>query len=319
MKNPVFVFAVFMLLTAVSCNKKTNTTTTPVNPNPVSFSTYVSMNAVFNLLNTQSKTVTINADSGGSFYGTSGTRYIIKKSSFQSAGGVNITGNVQITVSEIMKKGDMIFNEVLPVSNGNPIFSGGEISIAAGQSSQQIFLKPSTTFQANIPQTLFDSVSTYFSGRPSGGSAYNNINWGVDAPVSPGYIVNKIDTIQLFSDSMQWCNAGRFISFPQYQSFKVTVNAAGNTVDASSSLIAYVMYDNHKGVWPMTSLNGNVFSENHVPNMPVHFVAMALLNGHFYAGASAASVTPATNGNYTLTLTEVDPYAFKGQLNGLYP
>ena len=115
------------------------------------------MDEIFNMLSLQTKAATINADSGGVFYGNSGTRYIFKKSSFITAAGVNVSGNIQIVVNEILKKGDMIFSRVLPVSNGEPLFSGGEIYITASQTSQQIFLKPYYTFQANT--ILFRLIS----------------------------------------------------------------------------------------------------------------------------------------------------------------
>ena len=317
MNKPVIVFAILFLTVAAACTKTSNTPTTPTNPNPVTFLTYQSINDVFGLLTLPTKTVTINADSGGVFYGNSGTRYVFPKSAFQTAAALNVSGNVQITVFEVLKKGDMIFNQVLPESNGDPLYSGGEINISAAQSSKQIFLKPSTTFEADIPQTgYYDSILSFFAGRVLNGNLSNNVNWTFNKVSSPGFITNIGDTIRLFCDSLQWCNAARTLSFPNYQSFKVTVIATGNTVDAASSLLTYAMFDNHKGVDTLTNVTGNVFTENHVPNIPVHFVSMALLNGHFFAGVTAA--TPANNGNYTVTMTEVDPYAFRGQLNELY-
>jgi hypothetical protein len=318
MNKPVFILAILMLFGATSCTKKSTTPTTTPNPNPVTFLTYQSINVVFGLLTLPTKTVTINADSGGAFYGNSGTRYVFPKSAFQTAAAGNVSGNVQITVFEVLKKGDMIFNQVLPESNGDPLYSGGEINISAAQSSKQIFLKPSTTFEADIPQTgYYDSITSFYSGRVLAGNLSNNVNWTFNNVSSPGFITNIGDTIRLFCDSLQWCNAARTLSFPNYQSFKVTVIATNNTVDATSSLLTYVMYDKHKGVYAMTGLNGNVYTETHVANIPVHFVSMALINGHFFAGVTA--VTPTNNGNYTVTMTEVDPYAFKGQLNELYP
>src|SRR6185503_7513182 len=133
-------------------------------------------------------------------------------------------------------------NKVLPVSNGNALFSGGEIYVSAAQGAQQIFMKPATMFQANIPQTgWYDSISNFFSGQVVSDNTTNIINWTFNDTGSHGYIINIGDTIRLFSDSMQWCNADRFISAPDYQTFTVTVNATGNTVSASDNLIAYVM------------------------------------------------------------------------------
>jgi len=65
----------------------------------------------------------------------------------------------------------------------------------------------------------------------------------------------------------------------------------------------------------MENLSNNVVTENHVPNIPVHFVVMAVVNGDFYAGILSA--TPATGANYTVAVSKTDPVAFKNTLNAL--
>ena len=315
MKKPVSILVVLILAIAASCTKKP----TPVVPNPTATpGDYVSMNEVFGLLTLPTKTVTINADSGGTFYGTSGTRYIFPKSAFVTSAGVTVTGSIQITVNEILKKGDMIFNLNLPVSNGDPLISGGEIYTSAAQGGKQIFLKPYFLYQVNIPQTgKFDNISTYYSGSTLGGSLTNTMNWTRNPARIAGTVFYTKDSVSISSDSLEWCNAARTISSPDYQSFTVTVVATNATISPTDALYSYVMYDNHKGVWALSNASNNVYNEKHTAHMPVHFVSMALINGHFFAGVLPA--LPTNNTNYTVTLTEVDPVAFKGQINALYP
>ena len=83
-------------------------------------------------------------------------------------------------------------------------------------------------------------------------------------------------------------------------------------------MLTDALYDNYKGVWPLGltgSFANGVYIEGHVPNIPVHFVSYGIINGKFYGGVTAA--TPVTGGNYTIFLSQVDPTAFKGQLNNL--
>jgi hypothetical protein len=305
-----------LTLIALSCKKQEDTTGNVI---PSNFKTYSSMDDIFTSLSLQPKVMTMLADSGGSFYGSSGTRYIFLPGSFQDAGGVAVTGNVQVSVTEYLKKGDMIFSGILPVSDGVPIISGGEISVKVTKGGSEIFLKPGMYYQAKIPQFgSKDTVMTYFTGTAGANTNSNKVNWALvndSTKHGIGYVVYNGDTITIFSDSLKFANADRFMTNPDYQKFSVTVVATGATASAAS-LLTYALYDSYKGVWPLTASSGNVYSEHHVPNIPVHFVSMGLINNHFYGGVLAA--TPKTGGNYQVTLTEVKPEDFKAQINALY-
>jgi len=114
---------------------------------------YSSMDDVFSSLSVQSNVTTLDAAAGGTFYGASGTRYVFAPNSFQTASGATVTGKVQVTTSEYLQKGDMIFSKMLPISNNEPLLSGGEINVSASQNGQNIFMKPGTSFKANMPLT----------------------------------------------------------------------------------------------------------------------------------------------------------------------
>lgn len=311
MKNTLLLSIALIALFAASCKKNDNNNT----PAPV-YGTYSSIDTIFTMLAVPSKFVNIDAAAGGTFYGNSGTQYIFSPGCFIDGTGASVTGTVQMEVKELLLKGDMIFSKVLPVSGGDPLFSGGEVYAAATQSGQQLYLKPGYNFQANIPQgkTPLAGMS-FFAGHIVSDPA-NIVLWKPDADsVATGSVVYLGDTISIISDSLHWCNADQFITSPHYQTFTVTLSITGSPTVAPSSMLTYTLYDTYKGVWPMGSPANNIVSENHVPNIPVHFVSFGLINGKFYGGVTAA--TPAANGNYVITLTQVDPTAFKGQLNNL--
>jgi len=313
MKKIIFV-ALAISVAIFSCKK--SDTSTPSNNNNNNNTTttgpYSSLSSVYASLNPQSKTVSVNVASGASFYGNSGTRYIFPANCFQTQIGTSVTGTVLVQVNEFLTKGDMIFSGILPYSNGNALFSGGEISVSATQNSQSLFLKPYNTFQANIPQfgATNNTGMSLFSGQPNQ-TTNNIVNWALDDSTR-GYIIYNGDTIGIFSDSLGLCNADRFMTNPNYQNF--SVNATGITIPTDSNVSAYVMYDNYKGIWKLTG-SGNSFTENHVPNIPVHFVVFTVINGYFYAGITAA--TPATGSTYTVNLSQTTPAVFKAQLDSL--
>jgi len=296
-------------------------------PNPVSTTTtvsYSSMDTIFSMLNVQPKTLMVDAVNGGSFYGNSGTRYIFYGNSFQTATGANVTGTVQIQVAEYLQKGDMLFSKMLPISNNEPLISGGEINVVATQNGQPVYLKPHFIFQANMPQGGAAATGMqYFSGQPTLDTTQFKANWiqpALDTThYAAGTVINvKFDTLGIISDSLRFCNADYFMISPNYQNFTVTVAVTGAILPAIGRVFTYALYDNYKGEWPIGpfgSYTNGVFTEHHVPNIPVHFVAFTLINGKFYGGIIGA--TPTTGGNYTVNLTMQDPTAFKTSLNQL--
>jgi uncharacterized lipoprotein NlpE involved in copper resistance len=310
----LLITVVLLILTTLACTKK-NEPSNPVGNN--NFKTYSSMDTIFSMLEVKPKVVIFDAAVGASFYGNSGTRYIFRKNSFIDATGAVVSGNVQVEVSEYLKKGDMIFSGLLPISNGEPLVSGGEIYVKASKNGNELFLRKDSTFQAKIPQFgSKDSVMSLFSSSITGGTSTNKVNWQKkDTSNFNAGIVYKGDTISIFSDSMKYCNADRFLSNPHYQDFKVSVAASGVTIDINS-LSAYALYDSYKGLMLLSPSSAGVFEGTHIPDIPIHFVSFGLINGHFYGGV--VGVTPKTGSTYTITLTEVNPDDFKAQINGLY-
>ncbi|MCW3120755.1 MAG: hypothetical protein JWQ38_247 [Flavipsychrobacter sp.] len=307
---PVVLLAILF----ASCKKKDGSVSTT---NTNNFKTYTSMDEVFALLALQPKVMTFDAQAGASFYGNSGTRYVFKKNSFIYANGDTVTGNVQIEVTEYITKGDMIFSGALPISNGQPLISGGEINVTGSRSGKEIFLRSGFLLQANIPQfgSTDTSLDLYHGYVPANATKDNNVNWlkkNIDS-FAYGGIYYHGDTISILSDSLGWGNPDKLPVKPEYQDVKVSVVITGGGTDVSS-MRCYALWDTHKFVNQLNYAD-NLFPGK-VPGFAVHFVAFGLVNGHFYGGVTAA--TPKTGENYKMTLTEVDPKDFKAQL-ALYP
>lgn len=317
MKKILAPIALFLLL-ATSCKKEEPNNNVTIS----TYKTYSSMDEIFNELSLKPKVVSIDAAAGASFYGNSGTRYIFQPNCFIDATGATVTGNIQIEVTEWLNKGDMIFSGVLPISNGESIVSGGEFKVKASKGGAELFIKPGKTFEAKIPQFgSKDTVMQFFKGDEIPQQIANRANWRLSPTDSFSRVVFNGDTISLFSDSIGFCNADRFMKRPfTYQEFKVTiVPPIGVTIAPTDELFTIALYDNQKSLWKCGWYGApvnNVYSEGHVPNIPVHFISHVLVNGHFYGGVQAA--TPKTGENYTVTLKEVDPKEFKAQI-ALYP
>ncbi|MBE2290870.1 MAG: hypothetical protein IAE95_15065 [Chitinophagaceae bacterium] len=264
----------------------------------------------------------MNGSTGGSFFGNSGTRYVFQPNSFQDMSGNLVTGDVQVKVTEFLREGDMVFSRMLPVSNNEPLISGGCFDISATSDGKEVYLKPGTTFAALMPQPgVANEVMSVFKGNRINGNDRNIVNWDtgkVNKFIEPIQSTKfpRIDTFGIFSDSFGLYNADRFMSNPNYQTFKVTLDVSGASLIPSTNVFAYAVYDNVTGVWPLGmigSYDNGVFEERHVPNIPVHLVVFALINNRFYGGVVA--VVPKNGENYTVKLIETDVDEFRKMVN----
>ncbi len=307
-----FIAAITVLSIFVDACKKPDTTPSVVSTYP----TYSSMDTIYQMLEVKPKYVTVNGATGGTFYGTSGTRYVIPPNCLQDGAGNAVTTNVQFEVAEYLKKGDMIFSKMLPISDGQLLLSGGQLSIKATLAGQPVYLKPGgCKFTATIPLDK-DTVSgmRFFSGREISNPTDTKVNWQSQSDSSDRFIIYNGDTVNIISDSFIYCNADRLMDYDYDEKFTITVATSG-VILSSSKINGYTFYDNYKGILPFHEFNNGVFKPAEVPAIPVHFVVFGLINNRFYAGVIAT--TPKTGENYTVTLTETDPAAFKAQLNNL--
>jgi hypothetical protein len=318
MKKYIIPAIALTVISLASCRKDTAVTTPTPQPTQ---GQYTSLSAIFSDATVKSKSVTIDAATGGSFYGKDGTRFVVQPNSLIKPDGTPVTGNVDIEIREYLKRSDMLFSKVLPISNGQPLVSGGEVFFNPKQNGQQLLLKDGMYMQANIPQAkpAPAGMDLFIGEWKEAGADNNNVNWNRGGKGAGGTqqgfgsVVYNGDTLQLFSDSIGYCNADQFMTNPNYQSF--TVNISGVTIPANTTVSAYALYDTYNGMWPMSNITGNVIAEGHVPNIPVHFVVMLVVNGHFYGGIAGA--TPANGGTYTVTVAETDPTTLKNQIDAL--
>jgi hypothetical protein len=272
------------------------------------------------LLRVQSKKVSIDASTGGSFFGSTGTRYLLYANSLMTATGATVTGNVDIEISEYLEKGDMIFSKMLPISNGSALISGGEVNVVATQNGKPLFLKPYNRVYINIPTKGTPPTGMQlFTGQPTVDSSISKVNWILPVRDSSFYqigvfVTSGIDTLHVISDSLKLINCDKFMGSANLQNFTVSFTANGASLTASADFRGYTLIDGAKQIMAMY-FSGDKYTEKYVPSIPVHFAAFTIINGKFYGGILGA--TPTTGNNYTVNLTQQDASTFKAQLNGL--
>lgn len=277
-------------------------------------------NAIASLVPT-SKTVDMDAATGGSFRGNSGARYEFPANAFITATGTPVTGTVKIEVTEYLSKSDMMFSGVLPVIANESLISGGEFYVNATKDGQTLFMRHGTTYAVNLPQK-----GTPISGMMAFQGHENIISGGIvwvpkhDSTIA--LIVYNGDTIRLFNDSLGYGNADRFMSNPIYQTFDLSLSTSdgapvptANNIGGTAAVSASCLYDEFNGVWGMSYAGNSIVREDHVPNIPVHFVVTALIDGQFYGGI--LGTTPTTGSTYNVVLKPTTPAAFKALVDVL--
>ena len=304
---PIFAIAITGLIG--SCTKSYSPTTGP----------YQNLQIALQTIATAEITTTVDATTGGTFYGNSGTRYVIPRNAFQTSGGTQVTGNVTVLTAEFLSKTDMIFSGIIPYSLLGNLATAGEIYILPAQNASTLNFTTDIRYQAIMPQQKtnyeLDSLSLFY-GRQDPVS--QTVSW-LSNPSQPGSVaVTSGDSVTINGSATGFVSAGEFIdvSNSQYPTFTVTPSVTGAKI--TDTVAAFVVYDGYNSIWLMQNVNeaNHVFTESKVRPIPFHLVLMTVINGYFYGGIVA--VSQVSNGaNYTVNMIQIAPSDFKTMVGNL--
>lgn len=268
------------------------------------------------------KKLSINPSVTNSFYGNSGTRYIIKGNSLLMPDGTPATGPVDIEVREFLDRGDMIFSKMLPESNGDLLVSGGEIDIKATKNGIPLRLSQSAPLQVNVPQGGTPATDmSLFSGMKKTGDNSNQVNWVPVAPrldslngASNTVITGSGDTLSIISDSLNWINIDKLMK--QYPPKDIVLNmiVSGDTIPDSTGIPCYALF---KDINAIRTVNVDVnthIGKGSLPTLPTHYAAFTIIKGEFYGGTML--ITP-DGQSHNMVLSKTAPADFKKMLNQL--
>lgn len=135
MKNILRNTSLFCIavVVAISCKKNTDNTST-LQPAPVP------LNQLFKDLRSLPQIITIKAGRDTMVFGSQGTMLHFYAHSFKNASGAIITsGNIDLSLVEMYKPGDMIRNRATTMAGTNLLTSGGQIDLRATMNGQQIY------------------------------------------------------------------------------------------------------------------------------------------------------------------------------------
>lgn len=310
-KTGISIFTGLILLAGISACKKSKTNTTyNITSDDVSLDNLFANNKAL------AQTAVFNNNTGCEVTGNGGSRLIIQPNTFVYANGQPVVGNVTIQFTDYTNRADMIFSKVLPISNGEPLISGGEYDLTAKQNNINVFIAPGKTTEVRVPQFGNNSNNMmFFRGRLTELNGMNNmVNWVKQDSIGMGAVVYNGDTISIFNDSMGYANADKFIPNPNYVEFNIQVSGAAIS---DSTFSSYCLYQDYNGLWPIYQIAGNgLLTAVHIPDIPIHLVVYGYDKGEFYTGV-VIGYTPVNGATVNLTLSKSDPVTLKNLLKNL--
>jgi hypothetical protein len=304
------IVALFMY----SCKRGDDNSLTAVTPG-----SYASLDDIFERTKNLSITQSIKVASGGEIITKSGTHVIFQKDCFQSFSGAIVTGSVDVKVTDWLKKGDMAFGRVLPVSNNEALVTSGQVLIEATQNGVPIRLRKGYYAFVLFPQygaSIVDGTDSLYLGRKVAGSV-NTVNWYTIDTAGRTFQLGSTDTLVLATDSLRHIAASHFLPVSDYANFTVKVNTP---IELEQTLVVALM-DGVRSVYPVASAVNNTISAQHIPVQALHLAVMGVNKGVFYAGilpipgSTSSSTVPMTDSVYTVDIKQWDPQNFRLEMN----
>jgi hypothetical protein len=163
-----------------------------------------------------------NAATGFIITGEKGTKITFVPNVFVDGNGNAVTGNVTVTLKEVLSKKDVLFSGVMTESNGQLLESGGEILVKAEKDGAALRVNPALQkdgARVEIPKVMNNKEMGLFiqERRPQGGGATSGnqqqspYTW-TPAPYYP--FGNGPNSYTFSLPSFTWVNCDRFYSDP---------------------------------------------------------------------------------------------------------
>lgn len=177
------------------------------------------------------QTFTGNAGAGFTITGEKGTKIKFLANVLVDGNGNPVTGNVTITLKEVLTKKDVMFSGMFTESNGQLLESGGELLVKAQKDGAELFINPQMKedgVRVEVPKVMNNQDMGLFvqEKRQQGGGA----NGGGQQPQNPGTWVpapyypfgNGPNSYSFTLPGFTWVNCDKFYNNPNP---KTTVTA----------------------------------------------------------------------------------------------
>lgn len=215
MKRSLFAATVIAasIATLVSCKKNNDTPA------------YAKADDFWTTHKIPTQSFTGNATTGFAVIGEKGTKVKFPANAFVDGNGNIVSGNVTVTLKEVLSKKDVLLSGVMTESNGQLLESGGEMEIKANQDGKPLRINPNlgdTGIQVEVPKVMNNRDMGLFvqekrdqgqgGGGTGGGQQQQNPTTWVPAPYYP--FGNGPNSYTFTLPGFTWVNCDRFYSDP---------------------------------------------------------------------------------------------------------
>jgi hypothetical protein len=317
MKNTYALLSLLMVSAALSGCDKLDTDDDPATPPVPTGNT-----SVFDALiadNTADETqnfITTNQWSN-QLVALHGTELNFSPGAFVHPDGTPVTGQIQISVIEVLTVGKMIWLNKQTVGNDNGTYrmlrSGGALNITASQAGDPLKLVPGALV-VNVPTTVGDPAMDLFSGAAN---AAGQMIW-TPLPTTPVAVIPAyIDLFYSFSpDSLNWINCDYFASFPNLTPVTATIPAGQST----DSTMVWMAFPSENMVVQMPYLAGQTYSTpTYLSGVPIGYayvmVGLRQGQGGYLSSFTYGTVTPSMN--VTMTFSPTTLAQFENAIDAL--
>jgi hypothetical protein len=205
-----FCFLACLAIIGLHCQKELSFSSTS--------NDYSTLHEFFEKNQPRTEAMVVNSSNQFTLESRRGTKFIFQANSFETLDGQPVTGTIFFEVKEIFNPSEMILTRTFPMSNGQPLESGGEFMIKpTNQNGQQLKLKPGYLMKIKLPSLGIgmDNMRV-FNGQPNAGGSDSKVNWVVNSnPNNTVFADSLVQGRYLFADSVNWINCDRFLNEPR--------------------------------------------------------------------------------------------------------
>ena len=332
MRKTIFSIALISAVALMSCEK--DETEKNIDEPKENFE---SLESFFESQEVESVTKTFNTEEGIEFTTDKGTVVTIPANAFTDKNGEIVSGEVDFKIKEVFSTSDIIFSEIFPISNGNPLNSGGEFFTEALQGGAALDLADGKDIELEIPAQAEDpNMELFFAGEEE---FMDSVDWGdpmdtvlvwendtndqdwENEPWGNGFysgftFQDASGTYSINIDQLGWGNIDAFL-WVDY--FDITFTCTGLEGLNENNLTVYSIFKDQNTVWPCGegwgSISDNVIHETHLADVPMNVLAIAVVDEQLYYGI--LDVTPEEGIDYDIVMKTTTSEKLEELINDL--
>ena len=220
-----------------------------------------------------------------------------------TAAGIPVTGNVQVELQVVKKKGDMIRLNRPSSYNDSMLITAGEIFIKLKKDTQTLQLAPGVRINIHYIDMPINTQMKFFVG---GETNAQHFNWLPNPDLLNNTVVFGPQAYEIYTNRLNWISLAYL--FEPGSTGKVNVAADIAPYFTNANTVAFAVFKDYRSVVEMhDNFNTRKFISGKLPlGKLVNVVVISKQGNDYYLGYESA-VTQAQTGSPQIQLVHVVP------------